>query len=385
MKWQLPNIEYSIYKTTTDSFSAMCRRLVGMIPEGRIPLRVVFFGSPADNAQYISQLADISAAVAARYDDRKPVVGYVAQKPLTSVLKMEVTMLVPDSGFDVEYRFAADTPYIVLKNSYWHEIYAGGIIADDLEACVAEQSAEVFRRVKAILDAEGAEIHDIIRQWNYIERIVDFDGELQHYQGFNDARTLFYNATDWLYGYPAATGIGTQVGGIMVEFNALKPMAEVLNIPLDNSLQIAAHAYSPDVLIGAEDKAVTELTTPKFERGRALISDRSALVYISGTAAIRGEKSLVDSDILSQIRVTMENIEFLVSGDNICRAGGCRPNAPKPQYRLLRVYIKNSDDMPVAQQYMNNHYPYVPTSYLLADVCRDELLVEIEGVVTYQN
>ena len=51
---------------------------------------------------------------------------------------------------------------------------------------------------------------DIVRQWNYLERITDITHGNQCYQDFNDVRTLFYASSAWESGYPAATGIGTQ-------------------------------------------------------------------------------------------------------------------------------------------------------------------------------
>ena len=57
--------------------------------------------------------------------------------------------------------------------------------------------------------------------------------------------------------------------------------------PIDNKLQVAAHAYSEQVLEVARQKK----TTPKFERAKSMSFQDRKLIYISGTAAIRGEGS----------------------------------------------------------------------------------------------
>lgn len=88
---------------------------------------------------------------------------------------------------------------------------------------------------------------DIVRQWNYLERITDITHGNQCYQDFNDVRTLFYASSAWESGYPAATGIGTQYGGILIDFNAVS--GEVDIVPLDNDWQRAAHVYSDEVLL----------------------------------------------------------------------------------------------------------------------------------------
>ena len=49
-------------------------------------------------------------------------------------------------------------------------------------------------------------------------------------------------------------------------------------------------------------------------------------------------------------------------------------------YDLLRIYVKRSEDIEPVRDYMNVHYPETLKHYLVADVCRPELLVEIEGI-----
>ena len=50
---------------------------------------------------------------------------------------------------------------------------------------------EAFRLLGDVLRREGFPLNSIIRQWNYIERITAFDGQDQHYQAFNNARSDF--------------------------------------------------------------------------------------------------------------------------------------------------------------------------------------------------
>ena len=46
----------------------------------------------------------------------------------------------------------------------------------------------------------------------------------------------------------------------------------------------------------------------------------------------------------------------------------------------MRVYIKRDGDAEEAERWMKENYPRTPTLYLSADICREELLVEIEGI-----
>ena len=47
---------------------------------------------------------------------------------------------------------------------------------------------------------------------------------------------------------------------------------------------------------------------------------------------------------------------------------------------LLRVYLKHEEDAKIVKEDMDKLCPDVPIVYLYADVCREELLVEIEGI-----
>lgn len=53
------------------------------------------------------------------------------------------------------------------------------------------------------------------------------------------------------------------------------------------------------------------------------------MMYLSGTAAIRGEVSLAEADVVAQLRITLENIRHLIGDVSM---------------KLLRVYLKNESD-----------------------------------------
>lgn len=145
---------------------------------------------------------------------------------------------------------------------------------------------------------------------------------------------------------------------------------------VNNPLQVAAHAYSQQVLLGKT--ALQVRTTPKFERAKAVWKDDHGFVYISGTAAIRGEKSLEGVGIEEQTLATLENIEYLVSGNNLRQTG--IPVTGDAGLINFRVYVKYRADMEKARKVIESRYPELPVIYTLTDVCRSELLIEIEGM-----
>lgn len=365
---------YNVYHTEEEPFEQMCQSLLSQIDTDPNVIKIVFFGPAQNNEEYLFQLQLIKQCASAHFPDKMPLFSYVSQKPLKGMLNAEVTTLSQAENVRITYR----NNYILLENDCCRELITEGILPPDISASHKVQSNEVFARLEEILTRENFPVNSITRQWNYIENISSFEGEYQNYQAFNDSRSHFYAKADWSMGYPAATGIGTQAGGVMVELIAITG-AGLMNRSLDNPLQIAAHKYSQDVLLGVTDPCSKLRTTPKFERARIVGLPNKPTIYISGTAAIRGETSLIADDVTEQTRITMENIEHLIPPFDTGESGTFW------EYKLLRIYVKNPYQMEEVRAFMKANYPDIKKIYICADICRDELLVEIEGIVSFSE
>ncbi|WP_291528705.1 hypothetical protein [Bacteroides sp. UBA939] len=376
------NIEiiHRFLQVTKAPFKEMLAQLLGEYKSVYTPVRMVIFGAPADNEEYVERFAFIREAVKGYFKENAPLVSYVAQPPQSMGLVMEVHEVVLTPQDMIGYRTQEDTPYITIEREGCKRLFLSGVTGDVLRQSIREQSDEVFSRFARVLEAEKMPVSTIVRQWNYIEKITAYDVTgRQHYQNFNDARSLFYQTADWTTGYPAATGIGTQWGGIMVDADVLLCEDRSVRVcGVDNPLQVAAHAYSQKVLLGEKDVTLSQKTTPKFERAKAIWKEDHGFVYVSGTAAIRGEQSLEGVGIEQQTVTTLENIEYLVSHDNLNRAG--IPVTEDASLITFRVYVKRWEDMEKARKVVTERYPTLPAIYTLTDVCRSELLIEIEGM-----
>ena len=341
----------------------MCRDILIQADDKSL-LKISFFCDAGNDSEYLDILNTLRSTVDSFFPTGKPLVSYIAQKPGNSPLIAEATYLT-----DLNISIERHDRYMLLSNNGCKEIITEGIVPHNISISAFEQSMEIFSTIGEILQSNKFQPSDIYRQWNYIQHITAGNKGSQNYQEFNDARSIFYTGADWSNGYPAATGIGTNAGGIMVELCATKGYADA-NKPIDNPLQIAAHNYSQEVLDGKVIELLNERTTPKFERARLL----GNTIFISGTAAIKGESSNMSNDTVEQAAETMEIMNRLVASDNI-------PVANKgAKYELLRIYVKRECDIPATSSYMEEHYPLVPKHYLAADICRPELLIEIEGV-----
>ena len=289
--------------------------------------------------------------------------------------------LLPTDGLTAEIYTLSTTEgiqfhegYGLLQNKDSSLIFIEGIASSDFRDGVFKQSTEVFEKLDSILARHGFSPDDIVRQWNYIGNITHHREGRQNYQEFNDARTAYYKKGNWTNGYPAATGIGASCEGIIVGCIAYKSAGHIF--PINNPLQIAAHEYSKKVLV--DDNANAIKSTPKFERAKLVEIGNRACCFVSGTAAIRGEQSMDANSARKQTIQTIENIEYLVSKENLERYGCQRYDL---HYVNLRVYIKNAEDYEEVRAVVEEKYPDIPTVYTIADVCRQELLVEIEGIL----
>lgn len=352
-----------VLSETTGTIEDMCLSVLSQIENRNAILKIAFFGKAQDNREYLQNIATLRNVIQEYYNSNAPLISYIAQESYTQKLIAEVTFLTNSCATIERHR-----NFTLIKHGDHAELITGGIIPDDMSESTYEQSKSIFKGIEKMLQSNGFKPSDIYRQWNYIQGITMLNNGSQNYQEFNDARSIFYNKCQWENGYPAATGIGTDAGGVVVEVNAIKSNDK--NLPIDNPLQIAAHNYSQNVLDGKVIEELKERTTPKFERARLLGNS----IFISGTAAIKGEQSIATKNAVEQTAETMEIMDKLVSKENIPTEnnGAC--------YDLLRVYVKHKEDIGAVKDYMDSHYPAVQKHYLVADVCRPELLVEIEGV-----
>ena len=348
--------------TTAGAFEEMLRSALLQV-DAKALIKLSIFSKPADNIEYRKNLATIDWVTKEIFGELPPLTSYIAQKTSHGGVTIEATYIT-DSNASIEHH----RNYRLITLNGCTELLTGGIVPRVAAGSTFEQSTDIFEGIAKMLAENGFKPSDIYRQWNYIPGITVLNDGSQNYQEFNDARSIFYAKADWRNGYPAATGIGTSAGGVVVEICAIKG-EKCANQPIDNPLQIAAHNYSQQVLDGKVIEQLSERTTPKFERARLLENK----VLISGTAAIKGECSNYSTDAVEQAAETMEIMDRLTSKDNIPVENN------GSTYDLLRVYVKRESDIPAVCEYMQSHYPAAQKHYLVADVCRPELLIEIEG------
>ncbi|MFD0340146.1 FkbO/Hyg5 family chorismatase [Streptomyces sp. NPDC127117] len=213
----------------------------------------------------------------------------------------------------------------------------------------------------------------VFRMWNYIGRINADNAEgMEVYRDFCIGRAeAFEGKPDRVHCMPAATGIGSRGGGVALVFLATRT-GTIQNI--ENGRQVPAYAYPRRY--GPKP--------PSFARATRLVpagmSEEHGAVYVSGTASITGHLTRHAGDIEAQCALALENIAHLVSDANLARGGLSGGHDLKDLHRL-KVYVRHVEHLPVVRAACATAFPATRISYLNVNICRADLLVEIEGVV----
>jgi chorismate lyase / 3-hydroxybenzoate synthase len=212
----------------------------------------------------------------------------------------------------------------------------------------------------------------IFRMWNFIPRINEANAEgLEVYRDFCRGRALAFEQ-----GYagesamPSATGIGTWGEGIGFCFLACR---ESVAKHIENTRQIPAYAYPERYGPKPPSFArATHLTLPGAHAPCAL--------FVSGTASIVGHETMHAGNLRLQWQTMTENVAHLIGRENLAA------NASTGGYTLrdldqIKLYYRRSDDLPTVKRLAADAFhPAASVEFMKVDICRADLLVEMEGV-----
>ena len=307
-----------------------------------------------------------------------PVTTYVVQPPCGgAALGVELWAL-GGPGVAVR-RFGPHLLAVESDGIRW--VYCGDIRGEaGMDGPYAE-SLSAFQRMGQQLAAAGVGFDQVVRTWLYVNQITDGPDGRQRYQELNRARTDFYRdirfaakaRAPWSPEtiYPASTGIGTRGTSVTMSCMALDSRrADVFLMPLENPNQTPAFDY----------QAAYSPQSPKFSRAMAVVQGHFVSTLVSGTASIVSSKTCHPGDIVRQTEQTIENIERLIAPENFAHHGLPGAGATLKDIAKLRVYVKHQQDYEQCREVCERLLPRVPAIYLEADVCRPDLLVEIEAV-----
>ena len=242
-----------------------------------------------------------------------------------------------------------------------------GCFAADSPADFASFEAriqEAYARLLTLIDSEG--YTHLLRVWNFFPGIGDRQGTLDRYMVFCRGR---YQALEGHYGkllgwLPAASAVGTRHGGIVIYFLAGRTAGRHRENPRQMSAYCYPAQYGP--------------RSPSFARATLVRDALRDCLYISGTASILGHESRHAGDPAAQLEETLANIKALI--DSAATEEGI---ALKGLASLthLKIYIRRPGDVALIRARLEAVLPPMTQClYLEAEICRPELLLEIEGI-----
>ena len=219
-----------------------------------------------------------------------------------------------------------------------------------------------YREIFDLLVHRG--FNSVLRFWSYFPGINLETCGMERYRQFNFGRQEAFLATGHavIGNVPAACALGLASGDLNVAFLAVR--AEVTGI--ENPRQLSAYLYPSQY--GPR--------SPTFSRAGLVRLDGRDMLFVSGTASIVGHQTLHQGDVVAQTRESMTNIAAVVAE--------ARRLAPGADFDLpslcYKVYVRHPETFPEVRQELERFVgAAVMAVYVQADVCRSDLLVEIEA------
>jgi chorismate lyase/3-hydroxybenzoate synthase len=208
--------------------------------------------------------------------------------------------------------------------------------------------------------------HHVWRIWSFITDINEGEGDEERYRQFCLGRARAYAAAPGRpagIAYPAASAVGKTSGDRSLDlywFAGRHPASAV-----ENPRQVSAYHYPRSYGPAA----------PSFSRAMRV---PGPLLLVSGTASIVGHKSVHVGDLEGQLQETLANLEALLRQAAV---GGRIGSARLGPGSLVKVYVRPGCDAALVERRLRDHLgDRVPLMLLSADICRSELLIEIEAV-----
>ena len=211
----------------------------------------------------------------------------------------------------------------------------------------------------------------LLRIWNFVPDINGVSYGLEHYRQFNIGRQDAFLAHSRLpsrQNIPAASALGSVDGPLVVYFLA----ARRNSVAVENPRQISAYHYPQEY----------GPSSPTFSRAGWVDLGQQKILFISGTASIIGHQTRHGGNVAAQTRESMANIAAVVAETNRIAA--------RSSYELndlsYKVYLRHITDLPIVRAELDLLLtPSASVVYLQADICRSDLLVEIEATAGLLN
>ncbi|MCE9642038.1 MAG: hypothetical protein K8S22_18105 [Betaproteobacteria bacterium] len=238
-----------------------------------------------------------------------------------------------------------------------------GCLQLKLDCRLDAASYSAYSRIFDFIDGLG--YGHLLRVWNYFPRITaDADGR-ERYAWFNVGRHEAFAAKGRVIGVdtPAACALGSRGTDLVIYFLAAKQAGQLVENPRQTSAFHYPAQYGP--------------RSPTFARARLMRTAGNPLLFVSGTASIVGHETQHIGDAPAQARETIANLRAVMAQAQFSGLDPASSNANL----LLKTYLRDPHDLSMVRNCLKQAFgPAANVLYLQADICRADLLLEVEAV-----
>lgn len=247
----------------------------------------------------------------------------------------------------------------------------GGILIKEVTFPLEKSAYEIYLNFLELTKG-----WNLLRIWNYVPYINEQTEGLENYKSFCKGRSL---AFETFYGQnfkvklPAASAVGINDNKLVLYFIA----GQTETTHIENPEQIPAFYYPSQY--GPR--------SPSFARGTLVKQNGKRVGYLSGTASIKNHASVTLRNISEQFHTTFDNMRLVFERMGFIEGMNYYGSLPDPaKYdRTFKVYIRHQEDA----DYVENLFAQSIWAseddriiYLQADICRSELDIEIEAIIS---
>jgi chorismate lyase/3-hydroxybenzoate synthase len=209
---------------------------------------------------------------------------------------------------------------------------------------------EAYERLMR-LQARQPALH-VWRVWNFIDAINEGEGDSERYRQFCQGRAEGLGAG--LTSFPAASALGRCDGQRVLQLIWIAGPAA--GIAIENPRQVPAWRYPRQY----------GPASPSFSRAMRVGGE----VTIAGTASIVGHESLHRDDLRAQVAESLANLAAVAGAAGIQHAG----------LRAIKAYVRELDDLDAVAAQIAASHAEGAACVVQADICRSDLLVELEAL-----
>ncbi len=218
--------------------------------------------------------------------------------------------------------------------------------SDSIESLTRAAYARIIEEVRA------AGYPYFLRMWNHVGGINELEEGGERYQLFCAGRHDAFVSAGYHHGadLPAASAVGSLGRGLVIYFLA----AREPGVQVENPRQISAYDYPPQY--GPKSPSFSRLTV------------WGDTVFVSGTSSVIGHATVHHGDVAAQLEETLRNMDTVLA-----RCGKTLNDVV-----AAKTYIRHAADYDLVARHLQRVFP--ANLYLEADICRRDLLIEIEAV-----